>query len=287
MRLMPTPGWRTPLYPQIDFVRRKYGHELLIDAGWIRDYDTFIVDDEPHSLSFFEILLITDGSGSVWLDEAKHRVLPGRVLVTTPGQLRRWDARGLQGLCAFFTPEFMGADVTSVEVNLDPASSAAFRERLNQMQGEIRALRDDSPDLLRAWLTELTIRVNRLSAGARRGQPSRQARWALEFIRLLRANGQVRHDVPYYANALGITAGHLNAAARVCLGRSAGQLIRDYVVAEARRRLWHTNDNAADIAEQLGFADASYFTRFFLRETGLRPSAFRAAIHGKHQPIHG
>jgi AraC family transcriptional activator of pobA len=40
--------------------------------------------------------------------------------------------------------------------------------------------------------------------------------------------------------------------------------------------LLYTGESAARIAVALGFEDASYFSRFFRRMTGLSPSRFRA-----------
>jgi AraC family transcriptional activator of pobA len=48
----------------------------------------------------------------------------------------------------------------------------------------------------------------------------------------------------------------------------------------------YTNEPAASIAESLGFEDASYFSRFFRRETRVSPARFRTEIRKKHQSIH-
>ncbi len=44
---------------------------------------------------------------------------------------------------------------------------------------------------------------------------------------------------------------------------------------EAKRRLAWTAMGVAEIGWSLGFSDPAYFSRFFARETGLSPSAFR------------
>src|SRR5262245_32087894 len=88
---------------RFDFLKTKYGRGLLIDVAWIREMKTFIVDERPHSLSFFEILLVTGGEGTFEIDGRRSAVRAGRVFFTAPNQVRQWKARDLEGLCLFFT----------------------------------------------------------------------------------------------------------------------------------------------------------------------------------------
>jgi AraC family transcriptional activator of pobA len=44
---------------------------------------------------------------------------------------------------------------------------------------------------------------------------------------------------------------------------------------EARRNLVYTSMTIQSVGEALGFTDPAYFTRFFKRQTGLSPKAFR------------
>ncbi|RYF45807.1 MAG: helix-turn-helix domain-containing protein, partial [Cytophagaceae bacterium] len=50
-----------------------------------------------------------------------------------------------------------------------------------------------------------------------------------------------------------------------------------------RRLLFHTNNSLKEIAFELGFSDASYFNRFFKRETGMTPAEYRATIRKMYQ----
>jgi AraC family transcriptional activator of pobA len=61
------------------------------------------------------------------------------------------------------------------------------------------------------------------------------------------------------------------------LGHGALAVLHDRIVLEARRELAYTTLSVKQIALDLGFADAGYFTRFFLREAGQTPSAWREA----------
>jgi AraC-like DNA-binding protein len=67
---------------------------------------------------------------------------------------------------------------------------------------------------------------------------------------------------------------------RACLaatGRSAKQVIDDRVTLEAMRLLAVTDDPIADIGRRLGFPEPTNFGRFFHREAGTSPGAFRSA----------
>ena len=67
---------------------------------------------------------------------------------------------------------------------------------------------------------------------------------------------------------------------RVCrevLDTSALGALHARLVLEAKRDLAYTILSVKEIALTLGFADAAYFTRFFTKETGLAPGAFRQA----------
>ena len=63
----------------------------------------------------------------------------------------------------------------------------------------------------------------------------------------------------------------------VLLGRSAARVIQDRLMIEARRDLVYTSMSISRISFRLGFADPAYFSRYFLRETGKTPRAFRLA----------
>src|SRR5262249_37282051 len=82
----------------VEFLRTKYGAEMLIDVAWVHEMPAFLRKG-PHALAFHDILLVTEGSGSFALDGRVHQVRPHTVLFTTPAQVRRWNVRGLDGLC--------------------------------------------------------------------------------------------------------------------------------------------------------------------------------------------
>jgi len=274
----------------IEFHRTKYGRELLIDVIQAAAIPAFDVGGAPHVLEFYEIFLITRGSGTLTLDGRPYRVAPGSVFFTSPGQPRQWLARSLDGLCLFFTADFLedffkdplflftlpyfhraGGDL---RLALRPPAAAMLAMRLKAMQREIRRLRADSPHALRAALYEALIQLSRAFV-AKTGGPGMENSTALKLRRLIERHFRESHRPADYARGLRITVGHLNHLARRHLGRTAGVVIRERLVLEAKRQLIHTDITAAEVAYALGFKDPAYFARFFKRETGFSPTTFR------------
>jgi AraC-like DNA-binding protein len=61
-------------------------------------------------------------------------------------------------------------------------------------------------------------------------------------------------------------------------------VVDDRVALEARRLLACTDLSVAEIGRRLGFGEPTNFGRFFHREAGLSPGAFRTASGGEAGP---
>lgn len=82
-------------------------------------------------------------------------------------------------------------------------------------------------------------------------------------------------SVSDYAAMLSVTPTHLSRTMKAVSGQTAGEIIGDRVMLEAKRNLTFTDLPIAEIAYLLLFSSASYFTRFFLKHTNETPRRFR------------
>ena len=83
------------------------------------------------------------------------------------------------------------------------------------------------------------------------------------------------HSVAQLADELAITPVHLNRVCRVVAGKSAGQLLQEHVLDEARKYLLYSSHSVSEIAYLLHFEYPNYFARFFKKYTGVSPTIFR------------
>ena len=77
-----------------------------------------------------------------------------------------------------------------------------------------------------------------------------------------------------------MTPDRLNDHVKRATGVTAGHLIRQRVLTEAKRQLVFTGQAIHEIAYDLSFSDPSHFTRFFRKQTGMTPQSFREGRGG-------
>jgi AraC family transcriptional regulator, transcriptional activator of pobA len=131
---------------------------------------------------------------------------------------------------------------------------------------------------LRALLALIAIEVARLAASRTRtgAVTLESADSTVEALRVLvEKHFRCQRQVAFYAQQLAMTPDRLNDHVKRAIGVTAGHLIRQRVVTQAKRQLVFTDQPIHEIAYDLAFADPSHFTRFFRKHTGTSPQAFR------------
>jgi AraC-like DNA-binding protein len=88
------------------------------------------------------------------------------------------------------------------------------------------------------------------------------------------------HQISAYAKALGLSEKTLSRAAQEATGLSAKAYLSKRIALEAKRMLAYTRWPIAQVADKLGFDEATNFIKFFRREAGLAPNEFRKQHRG-------
>ncbi|WP_223692745.1 helix-turn-helix domain-containing protein [Leifsonia poae] len=242
----------------------------------------------PHRHDFVELVYVRSGSGLHYVDADAVPIAPHQLFVIAPGQVHHWEpVEPVRGTLVLFREDFLtgvgGPDAdTGVGVWETRAlrPGPAERERLEHILAGLAAeagMRDEHQELaLRTLLTLLLVQCRRLSRDRSADALTPRRGLSAAFERIVRDRASASLTVAECARELAVTPGHLSEVVAVSTGRTPGEIIRGEVAREAQRLLARTELSCAQIAGQLGFDDASYFSRFFRRECGATPSAFRA-----------
>ena len=98
-----------------------------------------------------------------------------------------------------------------------------------------------------------------------------------KFNLMVENNYRKEHTVQFYANQLNKSPKTLANYFMLYNHRSPLAVIQGRIIIEAKRLLLYTDKSAKEIAYDLGYEDAAYFSNFFKKQTGYAPSDFRNA----------
>lgn len=206
----------------------------------------------PHGFRFAPDI---DGTVITVLERHLSQLLSGAGALAT---------RVMQSRCLAFAP--------------GDASALAVERSVMALRGEFFGTAPWRDLALDAALLALAVELGRALPVASEAAPASGER-ALVHVRRLRALVEARFreqpGLGGLAAEIGITPTQLNRACHQVLGHSALGVLHARLMLEAQRDLAYTTLSVKQIALGLGFVDAAYFTRFFSREAGMTPTAWR------------
>lgn len=248
---------------------------------------------KAHRHTFYHLLLFTKGGGSHTIDFSSFPVQPYQIYFMVPGQVHSWDFEG---------------DVDGYVVNFSTSFFQSFLLRPDYLESFsfFNGIADDGvinlPEELKDQITHIFEEVIQHST------QNNTFRWDIVRVLLLQAFLEIdKHThtnkpstIPFfnytllknfqklvekhyislkrpmdYAELLYITPNHLNALCKEHLGITAGEVIRNRVLLEAKRMLVNQNLSISEISYDLNFSDNSYFTKFFKKYEHITPEDFR------------
>ncbi|RYY90435.1 MAG: helix-turn-helix domain-containing protein [Chitinophagaceae bacterium] len=247
----------------------------------------------PHRHSFYHLVLFTAGHGWHTIDFHRYPVQQGAAYFMSPGQVHGWEFEGpVEGYVVHFNETFFrsflqddrylerfpffSGDAAQGVCQLEKTELTKAVALFEGILGEATLDANHSIDLVRLQLLHYFILVERhcSSLGAKT-IPAQKSLLLRNFRRLIEEHYAEWRLPKHYADVLYVTPNHLNALCRDLLGKTAGDLIRERVLLEAKRLLTAADLSVAAIADTLRFEDASYFGRFFRKYEGTTPEQFR------------
>jgi AraC family transcriptional activator of pobA len=238
-----------------------------------------------HSLAALSFL--SDGSariesGGTWT------LRPGDLLIIPAGQAHRMlETQGARSWGVGFCAPCLAAE-RSVAL-LEPL------ERVRAGACPVVTIAAARRPLIEAWFRELGAAAERRDPGAEpvqwslltlildetaRSMTATAAPGASSLVadslRFIERNCLGPLTLAEVARAVRRSPAHVTTALKRATGRSAVSWIIAGRIAEARRRLVHSDEMVEVIAERVGYRDATHFIRIFRREQGMTPAAWRA-----------
>lgn len=252
----------------------------------------------PDRHTFYALFWVTEGEGFHHIDYTGYVIRPQTLYLMRPGQSHFFEVEERPlGISIFFLEEFLYLNnqfqPTELFYLIDrcpalylPSPQATILQRIvDQLLTEFEEQPLSYLDALQHLTQLLLIYVRRFyyQPNSALSEPTAATHLSSQFQRLVDQNFLTTHHLQSYADLLGVTSGYLSEQVKAVTGASAGQVIRQRITNEAKRLLAHTQLTVTEICRHLGFKDSSYFARFFRRETGEPPLAFRRTYREKYR----
>lgn len=258
------------------------------DLNQVMEGDDLLQDLHRHDYYF--ILVVEKGKGKHQVDFRDYEVKDRSVFILRPGQVHELSIKAgatgylLEFDSAFYHPQ----DQIKIHQlrkaaykNFCRPESSRFKKLIGLLQlisEENRERQEGYAEAIRSLLDVFFIEYNRQS----------EKPWAIEktaerynndrleeLYELLRKNLASTKQPATYAAQMNLSLFQLNAITKASVGKPVSHLINDHILLEAKRLLLATSSQVKEIADELGYEDISYFSRFFRKHTGLTPEAFR------------
>lgn len=243
---------------------------------------------ELHGHDYFFILALKEGTGKHKIDFTPYDVCGNSIFFLRPGQVHELTLKvGTIGYLIRFRIDFYyPRDKVSNQLlrkaakanlyQLDDVRFNKFFSLLTYIFQEYFDKQDTYLEVIKANLGIFFIELVRQQSESLSNNvnPYMQERLE-EFFQLLEAHISDHKQVAQYAGMLNLSTYQLNAITKATLGKKCSKLINEQIILESKRYLLATTNQVNQIAYQMGYEDVSYFIRFFKKQTGYSPEAFR------------
>lgn len=165
-----------------------------------------------------------------------------------------------------------------VKPRIDLALVKRIAQSMQTISEEIESDEGGAQESVKHLLALMFIRIWRLSGPAQREAQPLPRTIALQFLQSVELHLRDHWSVGQYAAEIGVTPDRLNATMRRITGRPPMALIHARIILEAEALLDSSTLQISEIAEELGFSDPGYFSRFYKRITGQSPNHKRREL---------
>ncbi len=246
-----------------------------------------------HRHDHYMIMWITKGHGSQLIDGQEYNMLTNRVFFFHPGQVHQMKDFERDGWMIIFD-EAVYKQFTRFhpQEELNGMMQQGRREPFTDLDADTAALYGQITALIRKELLKepkdfnmllhfislLLLAGNKLHEQKNVPEPANKnsSRHLIRNLTLLiEQHFKKGKPVSFYAAALNLQPRNLNRIVKAKLGYTVHDLLQERLLTESKILLASSPLTIKEISYSLGFADPSYFNRFFKKHTQLTPAAFR------------
>jgi AraC-like DNA-binding protein len=255
-----------------------------------------------HTHTFFELVYIIEGTGKQCINKSEFRYQPGHMFLITPEDCHRFE---VETRTTFFFLRFNDIYIKGAGVSISNVQQLEFiLHNANHQPGCIlRNLVDKqvvkplveaiireyanhdiyNKELIQQYVSTLILLVARNIAKYQQLDVSEQTdQKASDILRFIQSNiyDPSKLKAEYICDQFGVSVNYLGKYFKRHTGSTMQNYITKYRQTLIEHRLMHSDKRLNEIVYEFGFTDESHLAKFFKKNKGISPNAFRQARVG-------
>ena len=236
---------------------------------------------QPYLLSEGRVILITSGSAEVIINLEKLTLKKGTCLITPPQSIFEMEGRSDDFVIKTLSyrelpksPKYMHLNIIRLSSKDEQLVDVYFQLVWRESQRKKLNL-----EVIQNLQMALILRLEELNGEQKNTDVSKEKNRRQEifqaFIALVRQQGTEGRSVDFYAERIFVTPNYLGSVVKEVSGATVKQWIDRNIIVQAKIRLRYSNNSVNEISDELNFANPSFFSKFFRKETGMTPLQYR------------
>ncbi|MBV1923388.1 MAG: helix-turn-helix domain-containing protein [Flavobacteriaceae bacterium] len=270
---------------------KNYSYKDIFSLSIVQ-FEKACVFKQPEQIDGYNIYWIKKGSGRYNIDFESYDFQDNVLFFLSPGQVFTVDSEQIKEAYKLtFVRDFYCIQTHDKEVACNGVLFNNIYETpfvkpcekdtqklqfiLDELIEEFKSNEAAQYDMLQSYLKQFIIHSVRIKKEHHVITNDSETKLFKDFSLLVEQNYKKIHSVTDYAIRLGLSPKSLTKHFQKIGNLSPSNFIKNRIILEAKRQLIYSSDSVKQIAYDLGFNDAAYFTRFFKKSTSKSPLQFK------------
>lgn len=246
--------------------------------------------EESHTLIF-----VTGGSYKTKIGFQEHTVKPDHIVIYQAGAVFSTEQinNKVKGFTCHFHPgiligkfgnralisnfEFLNVGNHPV-IEVTENSKQATLNLFERLHTEFKSSKRPNPTIVHSYLYALLAELQLLFGQNNLLNRSASFQITSQFRKLAHQHVKKNLKVADFAQMMNMSPNHLNKSVKSITSKSASEINDEIKLIEIKFLLYQSGLSISEISYEMGYLDASYFTRFFKKRTKISPTEFRRMI---------
>jgi len=254
---------------------------------------------EYHRLSFYLVLLFTEGNGKYNVNFNDYEFEKGSLFTVRRDNAHKFYHTNAKGVLLLFTENFLldhsnrfevskvlllfNELLTSPKIQLAQTDFEEVLKLVGQIKKEYLNVDDPhTPFIVRGLFQIILAKLFRIKSSTNLSfKNDKYLPLFIDFQELLEDHCFSNRKVKFYAGRMGITTKTLNKITQAIIHKPAKAYISETFIIKSKRLIINTNQSFTEIAYKVGFEDPSNFFKYFIKYAGISPSRFKKEMSDK------